>query len=231
MNQGRWPHEMLCSLILAFVIVAVNDGGGNSVFLGKLAYPIYTYIFPLLQRFYHDESYRTGYPLFFLMTFLLVSIIFILFRLTSYLPLITPLVLVSMGIVDVAAAPLGLLRLRFFYHTSETMTFLLLLEIFAIATAIVFYVYRRWPIPSLVSISVLAGHFALWSWVGHSYQGLSDLGLSYGYWSATFLGTISRRIAFPLLSFLATLFLARYVKRMAPVVQSDAGKLPVPRAV
>lgn len=203
----------MCSVTVACVVVWVNAAKGDSAFLGKLVYPLEVCLFPLLRKIYRDESFRNGDLVFYAMSILLAMAIFALVLLLSHLAAMRPFLLIASGIADVASFPLGFLWLRTFYHISATVASWLLLEMVACAVAAVFYIYRRRSVPQVSSILLLAAHFGLWGWVNHTYDGLIGLGLSYGFWSMTFLGSTVHRFAFLLLGFFATLSWAAYVSR------------------
>ncbi len=217
MNEGsvmqmRRLYQFLCSVVVACVVVWVNEAKGTSALLGKLIYPLKVFLFPLLRRMYHDESFRNGYVVFYAMCFLLAVVIFALIWLLSRILPERPFLLVAIGIADVTAYPLAFLWLRSFYHISAIAALWLLLEMVACAAATVFYLYRRWRVPSLASIFLIAAHFGFWAWVNHSYDGLWGLGISYGFWSTTFLSSFARLIIFLVLDFFATLSWALYVR-------------------
>jgi hypothetical protein len=223
----RWLYQFLCSVVVASAVVGVNEATGSSRFLGTLMYPIEILLFPLLRSIYRDESYRNGYFVFCAMSLLLAFILFALFRLANHLPFLRAPLLVSAGIADVTAYPLVFLWLRSFYHISATESLWLLTETLAVLTTAVFYLYRRWRVPSSLSTSLLAAHFCLWGWVGHGYEGLLGLSISYGLWSITFLGSMIHRVTLLLLGFFATLSWARYAVTASESLASSSPAPPV----
>lgn len=209
--RNRWLYQFSCSLVVACVVVWVNEAKGASAFLGKLAYPLEVCLFPILRSIYHDESFRNGSFVFCAMCFLLAVAIFALVRLLSYVLPEKPFLLIAAGIADVAAYPLGFLWLRSFYHVSTIIALWLKLELVVCAAAIVFYFCRWWRLPSLMSVLLIAVHFAFWGGVNHNYDALIGLGTTYGFWSVMFWGTVIHRVSYLFIGFFGTVAWARYV--------------------
>jgi hypothetical protein len=210
-KRRQWLYLFMCSLNVATVVVTLEEMKGSSVFLGILGYPLDIFLFPLLRRIYRDNSFRNGYLVYILMCLLLATIIFALLRVLNVALLLRPVLLVSAGIAGVAGYPVLFLWLRSFYRISQTKTLWLVLETGAAAVSTVLYLYRRWPLPQLLSLSLLVAHFCFWGWVSYRYVGLLDVIRSYGFWSFTFLNWVVLHFAFALPGFLATLSWAKYL--------------------
>jgi hypothetical protein len=207
-----WLHQAMCSVNLAIIIVSIYEEKGRSAFLGKLAYPAYTYLFPLLRRVYHDESFQRTY-LFFSMCLLLAAMIFLLVRVLNYFLPLRSFLLVWAGVASVSAYPLACLWLRWlFLRISPTQALGLLLETVAVIISAVLYLYRRWPIPGLLSVLLLGSHFAIWTWVSGSFGVLLDTVRAYGPWNLGFWTVILSALLLPILGILASLTWGIYTR-------------------
>src|SRR5216684_1308340 len=149
-----WVYQLLCSANIAFILVSINQEKGRSAFLGILEYPA-TYLFPFLRTVYRDSSFERPY-LFYWSSLSLAAVVFLLFRLLSYLSQLRWTLLVVAGAASFAAYPLACLWSRWLWHqVSPTKALLLLLETIAVILASVFFLYRKWPITQVASIVLL----------------------------------------------------------------------------
>jgi hypothetical protein len=212
----RWLHQVLCSADVAIIVVSICSQKGNSIFLGKLGYPVYTYLFPLLRNSYRDSSFERRY-LFYSMSLLLGAAIFLLLWFLGRFSLLRPFLLVSAGVVGIAAYPFGCLWLREFLGISRSATAWLSLETIALVVAGVLYPYGRRRIPRVLGIFLLAMHFTLWTCVSHSYIGISDLVRSYGFLNRTLWILLTEAFLLPILSFLASYTWGVYVQRSTDI--------------
>jgi hypothetical protein len=212
----RWLHQVLCSANVAIIVVSIFSQKGNSTFLGKLGYPVYTYLFPLLRNSYRDSSFERRY-LFYSMSLLLAAVIFLLVSFLSRFSLLRPFLLVSAGVVSIAAYPLGCLGLRELLGISRSATTWLSLETIAVVVAGVLYPYGSRRIPRVLGIFLLAMHFILWICISHSYIGISDLVRSYGLLNRTLWIQLMEAFLLPILSFLSTYTWGVYVRRSTDI--------------
>jgi len=166
----RWLHQVLCSVVLAAVVISAwGQRGGRPSFLGKLAYPAYTFMFPVLRKIYADNSFERNCLLYSMSLFLAV-ILFLLIqiidRLISPLGLSLPIV---EGIISVAAYPLGWLV----FSSSSPHSWLSLELVGAVALATMYF-YKRWPLPKYLTVALLVAHFCLWLWATGSLGAILD---------------------------------------------------------
>ena len=209
-----WLYQILCALNLAMVIVSIwGERGGSPAFLGKLAYPAYTYLFPLLRRLYHDSSFERNCVLY-SMSLLLATIIFLLMLVLRYFSRLRSFILISAGGVSVAAYPISCLWSQWhLLRISPAAALGLLLEILTVVVSAILYLHRRWPIPQRPTIVLLAMHFGLWAWVSGNFGVALDIarGPSYsGSWTVIF-----NALFLPVLGFLASISWAYHTRSTA----------------
>ena len=210
--QKSWLYQVLCAVNLALVVVSAAEQKGNSVFLGKLAYPVYMYLFPLLRRVYRDSSFERNY-LFFSMSLLLAAVIFLFVRILIYLPPLRSFLLGSAGVVSSAAYPFGCLWDRWqWLRISRTQAFLLLLEIIIVIICTILYLCRRWPLPGRRTLVLLTVHFCLWLWVSGSLGVAFDIARAYGPSYSGSWTVMINALLLPTLGFLASIAWAMYIK-------------------
>jgi hypothetical protein len=178
-------HQALCCLTLAFGIVSAAQQQDHSTFLGILAYPFYTYIFP------HASARFLREGLFFSMALLLAMILFLLTIAFSYVPRLRSALAILAGIVVTAAYPVLCLWSRWFWMRMGSKDVLLILECILAVTAVPFYFYRHSHRLERVALVILVIHVSIWIIASRGFAYAVELahagGLAYwGSWTLLF---------------------------------------------
>jgi hypothetical protein len=204
-------HQALCCLTLAFGVVSAVEQEESSSFLGMLAYPFYTYIFP------HASARFQRSGLFFSMALLLAIILFLLTSAYSRQRLRTAITIVA-GTVATAAYPVLCLWNRWFWMRMDGKDFLLFLECILALAAVPFYFYRHSRRLEHLALATLAIHASIWIVVSGGFGYAVELAHAYGlaYWGSWTL--LFESLLLPALSVLSSIAWGAFVSNDATQV-------------
>ena len=190
-------HQSLCCLTVALGIVSAAQQQEHSTFLGLLAYPLYTYIFP------HASATFQRNGLFFSMALLLAVILFLLTVAFSYLQRLRTALAILAGVVAVAAYPVLCLWTRWFLRRTGSKDILLCLECLLVVAAVLLYFYRYSFRFERLALLVLVVHVSIWIAVSGAFGYAVELAHAYGlaYWGSWVL--LFESLLLPILSVLS----------------------------
>lgn len=167
-------HQALCCLTLAVGIVSGAEQQDHSTFLGILAYPFYTYIFPHASaRFQRDG-------LFFSMALLLAVILFLLTIAFSCLQRLRTALAILAGIVATVTYPALCLWARWFWVRMDSKDILLCLECLLVVAAVLFYFCCHSYRFERLALAALAVHVSIWIVVSGAFGYAVELAHAYG---------------------------------------------------
>lgn len=213
-------HQALCCLTLAFGIVSTAEQQESSAFLGILAYPFYTYIFP------HASARFQRSGLFFSAALLLAIILFLLTSAFSSLQRLRTAITIVAGTVATAAYPVFCLWNRWFWMRRDGKDFLLCLECILAIVAVPFYFYRHTRRLEHLALAALAIHVSIWIVVSSGFGYAVELAHAYGlaYWGSWTL--LFESLLLPALSVLSTIAWGAFVSDESNrVILPTAGNL------
>jgi hypothetical protein len=210
--RKAWLHQVLCCLTLAFGIVSAAQQQDDSTFLGILAYPFYTYIFP-----HASARFQRG-GLFFCMALLLAIILFLLTNAFSCLQRLRTALAISAGIVAIATYPVVCLWNLWFWMRMDFKHFLLCLECILVIVAVLFYFYRHSRRLERLALVILAVHVSIWIVASGGLGYAVELAHAYGLADWRSWALLLESLLLPILSVLSSIAWGAFVSNDSKAV-------------
>lgn len=178
--QRPWVHQALCCVSFAIVVVSIAGQKANSFVYGRLGYPVYEYLFPLLNI--HRNSRFAQYWYLLALAFVLSSIVFPIILFLMHFRRVRSFLLALAGCLSIAAYPCGSLCEQMHWdRISPSRAVLLSLQILIIVILVMLYFFKKWPIKNRFIAVLLTLHFSFWLWVSGNFAWAFGLVRAYGF--------------------------------------------------